>query len=236
MIKLPRLKRKWRIIRNLVIVFLLLILCILVVDFASFSQKAAFRRLEKTYLSGPSDILVIRQEPNSSNTKIVLAAYQDYIQVGTIYNTYHLWKGRNLFSYKSHGDITVVPYNTLGSDNAGIFVITNNKEPMRAEMTINFEYIDRNEKIVSNLFTYEGIREADGVYFFHIVNQKEKPKFAWERDATLESLIRTLGELASLRTNTSLTYPIQLRFYAESGELIQEENIELNTDYLRAKE
>lgn len=87
MIKLPRLKRKWRIIRNLVLISLLLLLCFIVVDFASFSPVDAFRKMEKAYLSGPSEILVISEDPSSFNTKIVLATYQDYIQVGTIEKT-----------------------------------------------------------------------------------------------------------------------------------------------------
>lgn len=235
MIKLPRLKRKWRIIRNIVLILLLLLLCFIVMDFASFSPKAAFRKMEKAYLSGPSDILVMKEEPNSSNTKIALATYEDYIQVGTIDKNYHLWKGMNLFSYKSHGDLTVIPYNSLSFDNALVFVVTNMKESMRAELTIKFEYTDRNEKKVTNIFTYEGVREADGVYFFYIENLNEKPKFAWERDYNLEHLIETLGWLANVRYNVNETYPIELRFYSETGEIILEEDLELNWEYLYGK-
>ncbi|WP_029503126.1 hypothetical protein [Lachnoclostridium phytofermentans] len=234
MIKLPRLKRKWRIIRNLVLISLLLLLCFIVVDFASFSPVDAFRKMEKAYLSGPSEILVISEDPSSFNTKIVLATYQDYIQVGTIDKNYHLWKGRNLFSYKSHGDITVIPHNSSSFHNALIFVATNMKEPMRAELSINFEYIDRNEKKETNTYTYEGIRETDGVYSFHIVNQKE-PKFEWERDDNLEHLIFTLGLIADFRTNIIDSYPIQLRFYSETGEIVLEEDLELNWEYLYGK-
>ncbi|ABX43909.1 hypothetical protein [Lachnoclostridium phytofermentans] len=98
MIRLPRLKRRQRVIRNLVIVFLLLIIWLFVVDFASFTPEGAFRRLEKAYLSGPSEILVIRDDPNFFNTKIVLSTYQDYIQVGKVYKSNHLWKGMGFFS------------------------------------------------------------------------------------------------------------------------------------------
>lgn len=235
MIKLPRIKRKWRILRNLVIVLLVIIVCLIVEDFASFTPKAAFKRLEKAYLSGPSDILVIRDEPNSSNTKIVLATYKDYIQVGTIYKNYHLWKGMNLFSYKSHGDLTVIPYNNLGLDNASIFVITNMKELMRAELTIKFEYTDQNEKNVTNIFTYEGVREADGIYYFYIENLNEKPKFSWEKDANLEDMIETLGRIADVRYNTDATYPIELRFYSETENIVLEEELEINMEYLYGK-
>ncbi len=232
MIKLPKLKRKQRIIRNLILISLLLFLCFIIVDFASFSPKAAFRRLEKTYISGPSDLLVIREDPSSYDTKIVLATFQDYIQVGTVYKTYHMWKGRDLFSYKSHGDITVIPYDTLGFDSAAIFVITDMKEPLRAKITIKFEYVGNNEKTVTNIFSYEGIREAEGVYFFHIENLNERPKFASERDANLEHLIETLGRIADIRTNSNESYPIRLCFYSESGELLREEEITLSTEYL----
>ncbi|WP_157668758.1 hypothetical protein [Lachnoclostridium phytofermentans] len=109
------------------------------------------------------------------------------------------------------------------------------KDSMRAEMTINFEFADRNENKTSNIFTYEGTREADGVYFFQIENQKET-KFAWEKDANLEHLIEMLGGLAEIRYNVSESYPFQLRFYSEEGELILEENIEFNTNYLYGKE
>lgn len=235
MIKLPRLKRKQRIIRNLVIVLLLLFLCSVVENFANFSPKAAFRRLEKAYLSGPSEILAIIENPNSNNGKTVLAKYQDCIQVGTINKNYHLWKGSRLLSYKSHGDITVIPYGSLGLYNTTIFVVTNMKESMRAEMTINFEYQDRNENKITNIFTYEGTREGDGVYFFQVENQKEEPKYAWERDRNLEHLIETLGWIADIRPNADINYPIQLCFYSETGELIKEENIELNTNYLYGK-
>lgn len=235
MIKLPRLKRKWRIIRNLVLISLLLLLCFIVVDFASFSPVDAFRKMEKAYLSGPSEILVISEDPSSFNTKIVLATYDDYIQVGTIHKNYHLWKGRDLFSYKSHGDLTVIPYDSLGFNNASIFVVTNMKESMRAELTIKFEYTDRNEKKVTNIFTYEGVREADGVYFFYIENLNEKPKFAWERDYILEDLIENLGRIADFRYNAKETYPIELRFYSETGENILEEDLEFNMEYLYGK-
>lgn len=235
MIKLPRLKIKQRIIRNLVIVLLLLFLCSVVEKFASFTPKAAFRRLEKAYLSGPSEILAIIENPDSNYGKIVLATYPDYIQVGTIGRNYHLWKGSRLLSYKSHGDITVIPYGNLGLYKTAMFVVTNTKESVRAEMTINFEYTDRNENKVTNIFTYEGMREAEGVYFFQIENQKEKPKFEWERDRNLEHLIETLGWIADIRPNADENYPIQLRFYSEAGELIKEENIEFNTNYLYGK-
>lgn len=232
MIRFPRLKRNQRIIRNLIIVIAIVIIWLIVVDFASFTPKAAFRRLEKSHLSGPGDILTITENPGSSDSKVVLSTYQDYIQVGTIHKNYFMWKGHNLDSYKSHGDVTVVPYNKFDFQNALIYAVTNIKDAARAEMTIEFQYTGSKDEVITTVFTYEGLEEAEGLYYFLIDDQYDESKYWWERDKNIEHLISQIGQIAEKRSRTNYSYPIQLRLFSESGELLINENLELNHDYL----
>lgn len=226
MIKFPRLKRKHRIIRNLFLSFSIVILWFIAVDFASFTPESAFRRLEKSYLSGPADILTIMDEPNSKNTKVIVSSYQDQIQISTIYKNNSMWKGEKLNSYKQHGDIMVIPYAFSNFQKAGIFAISNLNESVRAEMTIQFQHSDQNDNKITTEFTYEGQKLTDGLYYFVIEDQYVNI------GQDIGYLIFMLGRIADKWTNSNISYPIQLRFYSNNDELIKEENLVLSSDYL----
>lgn len=226
MIKFPRFKRKQRIIRNLVLTVSIVILWLIVSDFACFTPEEAFRRLEKAYLSGPADIITTMDGLNSTNSKVIVSSYQEHIQVSTLYKNYSLWKGIKLNSYKSHGEITVIPYPHSNFQKASIFTISNLGESEKAEMTIQFKYEDENDNKITTEFTYEGEKLTDGIYYFVIEDQYEK------KDNNLEYLIFMLGQIADKWTNSNVSYPMQLRFYSKTGELIKEETLELSSDYL----
>lgn len=227
MIKLPRLKRKHRILRNIFFTLFIVSLWLIAIDFSSFTPESAFRKLEKSYFSGPSDIITIMDGPNSVNSKVIISSYQDHIQISTIFKNYSMWKGEKLNSYKKHGDITVIPYSYSNFHNASIFAISNLNESVRAELTIRFQYPDENDKKMATEFTYEGQKLSDGLYYFPIEDQYA------DIGQDIGYLLFMLGQIPDKWTNSNFSYPIQLRFYSKTGELIKEETtLELSSDYL----
>lgn len=226
MIKFPKLNRKPRIMRNLAFTVAIWMLWLIASDFASFTPEIAFRRLEKAYLSGPSDIMAEMDGPNHTNAKVIVSSYQDQIQISTLFKDNMLWRGNKLNSYKSHGDITIIPYTHNNFHNVSLFVAHTIDESVRAEITVQFNYTDNYDKKLRSEFTYEGQKLTDGLYYFIVDNQQG------DDYGEIGHLIFMLGQIADKWTNSKLNYPIQLRFYSSTGELIKEETLELNSDYL----
>lgn len=79
---------------------------------------------------------------------------------------------------------------------------------------------------ITTEFTYEGQKLSEGIYYFLIEDQY----VGIGQD--IGTLLFMLGQIADKWTNSNFSYPIQLRFYSKTGELIKEETLELSSDYL----
>lgn len=79
--RLPKLPRKWRIVRNLAAAAVLAVLALELLEWPSLSARSVFRRLEGAYLLTPSQIVL---EVEHGSTAGYLAEGEDWITVGSV--------------------------------------------------------------------------------------------------------------------------------------------------------
>lgn len=83
--RLPKLPRKWRIIRNLTVTLLILVLLPWVLEWPAFTAEQTFRRLEKRALLSPSEIVLRRGNA-------FLCEGEDWVTVGRVETYDNSWK------------------------------------------------------------------------------------------------------------------------------------------------
>ena len=83
--RLPKLPRKWRIIRNLTVILLALAILPWLLEWPTFTAEQTFRQLEKRALLSPSEIVLRRGDA-------FLCEGEDWVTVGRVDSYSNSWK------------------------------------------------------------------------------------------------------------------------------------------------
>ena len=117
-IKIPKLKRWQKVLRNVSLSIILILLIFISIDFRWLTSDLAFENLTKAYLIDDYDIIATFKEEIQGiqkGEKAYLAETSDYYLYGTVYKSGLLWEERQLFLNKKE------PYVLISLSNNNIF-------------------------------------------------------------------------------------------------------------------
>lgn len=233
--KLPRLKKGQRLARNLLIILFLGLYLLVAADFPTNSAERAFRRLEKSWLVGPSEILNI-YDCNYGREKIVVAEYEGDILLGRIMERTTGLEGTSLiFNRGPEEGVMLLPLpEQLGTYEEGyrtaLLIFDDFPQAVRCEVTVGMQEswtingagpydFDRE-------YTMSADRGEDGMFLLYL--EEQAAKGTW---AHIEYLMfERLREMSQQFGSSSYSFPATVRLYGESGELIAEIETEIKRD------
>ncbi len=224
MARLPKLNRGQKILRNIIISLVLMILLYVGAGFPVFSAEGAYRRLEKQYLMGPSEIVDKIECPNEQ--KIVIGTYRNNILLGNIYKNGRQFNGVNLFTVERSDDLTLVPISAYvkaspQKSTSRLLVFDKIPEAKRAEMVLSMKvdfvvngdpvYFDESYKSTSS-------REKDGLFYFDIESKFNRTNYEDLEKTAFEYFHWLSNEWLNSR---ELDCTVNLSFYDIDGKMIK---------------
>ncbi len=141
-IKLPRLKRWQKAVRNLFLCVLFVFLGFFSVDFKTLSSKAAFERLADSFLIDEYNIIGTVKDSGdrmSRTERIYLAETTDYYLLGKTYQERLFWSAYSIvYEYKKE-EVTIFPVplnDTFDPCYVDLIMFTKNKEAESAKLIL----------------------------------------------------------------------------------------------------
>lgn len=217
--RIPRLPRKWRVVRNLICCVLILLFIWCALGPPVLTAEKAFRRAERADLSEPSEI-ILRIEQDDVVYFIGRGA-DEYLIGGGNFAGFRGWQGfaRHL---KKSGDATMVPLKSFESSFVPLQMLLFSEGDGVVSGEVDITASDEgvfNDTPFSYCETYTIQFElvADGLLtgWLYPINSDED---TWEGYVERRALRKIFDEYATL--------PIEIRLYNAAGELLLQENCE----------
>lgn len=188
--KLPRLPRKWRIVRNLAAVLILALLVPTMLDWPPLTQYGAFRKLEAGYLLTPSE-LVLRVKSDRRRSAF-LTEGEGWITVGKTTKMDYVGTpfDRNeaiLTQVLPKEGLTVVAMPVSTEDRAMVVAVTGAPEGALSgvlELDLKGElpatWLGEYDYQADETFTARAEREENGWFFFYLEPHPEEERCAMD--------------------------------------------------------
>jgi len=181
-IKLPKVKRWQKIVRNFSLCVVLLFLALFSVEFETISSKAAFQKLVDSFLI--KDYKIIGTVSDSGHRmldkeKVYIAETTDYYLSGSTYkNKLFWWAGSMLYQYKK-SEITMFPIslaNRYDPPYVDMIMFAENKDAVSAKLIVYCtEYSEDRTEENMPVFEEEYISDArrgENGYFHFTISRK----------------------------------------------------------------
>lgn len=217
--RIPRLPRKWRVVRNLVCIVLLLLFIWCALGIPVLTAERAFRRAEQANLKEPSEIIYRMEEDN--NVCFVGKGTDEYLIGRFSSSGFYGWNGSVQYWEKT-GKATLVPFQSHGAGYSSqemlLFYEIDGVARGEVDLTVSDEGTFNNVPYsFSEAYTIQFEPAGDGVLTGWL-NAKTPDDDSWESYVERRALRKIFDEYEKL--------PIEIRLYDSEGKLVLQETKE----------